>query len=92
MMDPTAGMHQILCKSWKQCKGDPHNDKTCVRGRKYGPYMESSNSQRTKKARQVKSKVKSMLIIFLDIKGTPHKEFIPAGQAVNFAYYCDVLW
>jgi histone-lysine N-methyltransferase SETMAR len=43
----------------------------------------SPNSPRLKKARQVKSKVKSRLIIFFDIKGIVHKEFILAGQIVN---------
>jgi hypothetical protein len=47
---------------------------------------------RLKKVRQVKSKVKSMLIIFLDIKGIVHKEFVLAGQTINSAYYCNVLW
>jgi hypothetical protein len=32
-----------------------------------------------------------MLIIFFDIKGTFHKEFVLAGQIANSAYYCDVL-
>jgi hypothetical protein len=36
---------------------------------------ESPNSPRLKKARQMQSKVKSMLIIFYDIKGVVHKEF-----------------
>jgi hypothetical protein len=45
-----------------------------------------------KMARQVESKVKSMLIIFFAIKASVHKEFILAGQTVNFAYYCDVSW
>jgi hypothetical protein len=45
-----------------------------------------------KKARQMKSKVKSMLIIFFDIKGIFHKEFVLAGQTVNSTYYCDFLW
>jgi hypothetical protein len=45
-----------------------------------------------KRARQVKSKAKSILIIFFDIKGTVHREFFLAGQTVNFAYYRDVLW
>jgi hypothetical protein len=44
-----------------------------------------------KKVRQVKSKVKSMLIIFSDIKVIAHKEIVLAGQTVNSAYYCDVL-
>jgi hypothetical protein len=39
-----------------------------------------------KKARQVQSKVKSMLIISFDIKGTVHKEFVLAGQRINSAY------
>jgi hypothetical protein len=47
--------------------------------------------QDQKKVRQVKSKVKSMLIIFFDIKGIVHKEFILAGQTVNSIYYCDIL-
>jgi hypothetical protein len=47
----------------------------------------SPNSPRLKKVRQAKSKVKTMLIIFFDIKGFVHKEFILAGQRVNFAYY-----
>jgi hypothetical protein len=33
-----------------------------------------------------------MLIIFFDIKGIVHKEFALAGQTVNSAYYCDILW
>jgi hypothetical protein len=32
-----------------------------------------------------------MFIIFFDIKGIVHKEFVLAGQIVNSAYYCDVL-
>jgi hypothetical protein len=51
-----------------------------------------SKSQRPKKARQVQSKVKSMIIIFSNIKGTVCKEFILEGQIVNFTYYCDILW
>jgi hypothetical protein len=49
--------------------------------------MVCSVQGRLKKVRQVKSKVKSMLIIFIDIK--VHKEFVLAGQTVNSAYYCD---
>jgi hypothetical protein len=37
---------------------------------------------RLRKVRQVKSKVKSMLIIFFDIKGIVHKEFVLIGQTV----------
>jgi hypothetical protein len=51
----------------------------------------SPNSPRPKKERQVKSKVKSMLIIFFDIKEIVHKEFVLAGQTVNSSHYCDIL-
>jgi hypothetical protein len=51
----------------------------------------SPNSQRPKKARHVKSEVKSMLIIFFDIKGNVDKKFVLAGQTVKSAYYCDNL-
>jgi hypothetical protein len=44
-----------------------------------------------KEVRQVNSKVKSMLIIFFEIKEIIHKEFILSGQSVIYAYYCDVL-
>jgi hypothetical protein len=50
------------------------------------------NSLKPKKARQVNSKVKSMLITFFDINGIIHKEFVLAGQTVNSAYYCDISW
>jgi hypothetical protein len=42
-------------------------------------HWKSSNSLRPKKLRQVKRKVKSMLIIFFDIKGIFCKEFVLAG-------------
>jgi hypothetical protein len=41
--------------------------------------MENPNSPRSRKARHVKSIVKSMLIIFFDVKGIVHREFILAG-------------
>jgi hypothetical protein len=37
-------------------------------------------------------KGKCLLIIFFDIKGIVHKEFVLTGQTVNSAYYCDILW
>jgi hypothetical protein len=32
-----------------------------------------------------------MFITFFDVKGYVHKEFDPADQTINSAYYCEVL-
>jgi hypothetical protein len=47
------------------------------------------NSGQSKKG---KTGEEQMLTIFFDIRGIAHKEFVLAGQSVNSAYYCDVLW
>jgi hypothetical protein len=94
-MGPIKEQHTIFCKSQKKCDGFPSNDLTSIQGRKHEPYtgvlMTCSVQGRLRVVRQVKSKVKSMLILFFDIKGIVHKEFILAGQTINSAYYCDVL-
>jgi len=51
----------------------------------------SWNSPRPKKARRVKSNVKTLLIYFFDANGIVHLEFIPNGQTVNQAFYLQVL-
>jgi len=49
-------------------------------------------SPRPKKACQVRSNIKSMLIIFIfDIRGIVHKEFVPPGQTVNWNLYWEVF-
>jgi transposase len=52
----------------------------------YDPKTKQQSSQC-----KMRSEVKSMLIIFYDIKGIVHKEFVLAGQTVNSVFYCDVL-
>jgi hypothetical protein len=69
-MDPTISVHQILCKSRKECERDPGNNQTSIQRKKHEPYMESPNSPRLKKAEQVKIKVKRMFIIFFDINNS----------------------
>jgi hypothetical protein len=86
-MDLKASVHQILCNSRKQCDLDPGNDQTSLRGRKHEPYTEIPSSPIPKKGREVNSKVKSMLLIFFDIKEIVYKEFVLADQTVNSAYY-----
>jgi hypothetical protein len=41
--------------------------------------MSRPNSARPKKVRQVKNKIKRMLILFLDIKWIVHKRFVLTG-------------
>jgi histone-lysine N-methyltransferase SETMAR len=43
-------------------------------------------SPRPKKARQVRSNVKTMLIVFFDVRG-----IVPPGQTVNQEFYLEVL-
>ena len=71
-------------------------DKSWVYG--YDPETKQQSSQwkhpdepRPKKARQSRSHVKSMLIIFFDCEGVVHYEFAPRGQTINKEYYVDVL-
>ncbi|KAL4100983.1 hypothetical protein QTP88_021004 [Uroleucon formosanum] len=71
-------------------------DETWVYG--YDPETKFQSSQwktkfspRPKKARQVRSNVKTMLIVFFDIEGIIYYEFVPHGQTVNQVFYKDVL-
>ena len=50
-----------------------------------------ADSPRPKKARQVRSKVKVMLIVFVDMKVIVHYEYVPQGQTVNQQFYLQVL-
>jgi histone-lysine N-methyltransferase SETMAR len=38
-----------------------------------------------------RSSTKTMLIVFFDIRGIVHREFVPQGQTVNKKFYCEVL-
>jgi len=97
--------HRIsVCRKVKQqARDDPNfisniitGDETWVYG--YGPetrqqslQWKSPNSPQLKKVCQVHSNVKSMLIVFSDIQGIVHNEFIPTGQTINGKFYCEVL-
>jgi hypothetical protein len=47
--------------------------------------MEQSRLAKTGKVTQVQSKIKNIRINFFDIKGSVHKEFVLACQAVTSA-------
>jgi hypothetical protein len=64
-------------------------------GKESVSHTESPNSSRPRKATQVKSKVKSMLIIFSDVRGVVHKKVVlQAKQSIpstTVTFYCDCL-
>lgn len=49
------------------------------------------NEPKPKKPRKSRSKIKTMLIVFFDIRGVVHHEFVPQGQTVNKDFYLTVL-
>jgi len=51
----------------------------------------SADSPRPKKARQMRSKVEVVLIVFFDMEGIVHYEYVPQGQTVNQQFYLQVL-
>lgn len=51
----------------------------------------SPSSPRPKKARMSRSAIKTMLIVFFDIKGIVHSEYLPQGSTVNQYVYIDIL-
>lgn len=38
-----------------------------------------------------KSRIETMLIVFFDVRGFVHLEFVPQGQTINAALYLEVL-
>ena len=51
----------------------------------------TANSPRPKKFHQSKSRVKTMLLTFFDIRGIVHYEYVPTGQIINHVYYLEIL-
>jgi len=97
------GHHVAICQELRpRAVDDPSfmsrvitGDESWVYG--YDPETKQQSSQwkspgspRPKKARQRRSATKSMLVFF-DIPGTVHHEFVPEGQTVNAEFYCNVL-
>jgi len=50
----------------------------------------TASSPGPENARQVKSNIKNMLIVFFDIDGLVHHEYVPRGQKVNKEFYKTV--
>ena len=96
--------HLALCQELKnQMESDPNFLSKVIKGDKswcfgYDPETKQASSQwkmptslRPKKARQVRSNVKTMFIVFFNVRGIVHQEFVPPGQTVNHKFYLEVL-
>jgi hypothetical protein len=51
----------------------------------------SPQSPRATKAWQVQSTTKIMFIVFFNVKGIVHHEFVPPNTMVSSDFYCDVM-
>jgi len=105
LLTPEQKEHRVaICEELRQrALDDPSfmsriitGDESWVYG--YDPETKQQSSQwkspespRPKKARQSRTALKSMLIVFFDIRGIVHHEFVPQGQTVNAQFYCSVL-
>jgi hypothetical protein len=72
------------------------SDETWVYGydietKQQSSHWRSPASPRPKKAQQVHSQVKAMLLVFFDHQSIVHYEFAPEGQAINQDLYQEVL-
>jgi hypothetical protein len=52
---------------------------------------DSNCLENKKKARQIKSKFKAMMVVFFDIREIVHVNWVPECQTVNQVYYKEVL-
>ena len=91
------------CNDWIESAQDPHFHERVITGDEawiyeYDPETKRQSeewkhpgSPRTKKARKSRSKIKTMLIIFFEIRGVIHHEYVPAGRTVNAKFKVEVL-
>lgn len=82
--DPTFLQNVITCDESWFFTYDPETKRQSM-------HWKSPGSPRQKKARMSKSKFKAMMIVFFDIKGIVHIDWVPEGQTVNQHYYISVL-
>ena len=89
-------MFERSCEDVQFLKNIVTGDKSWVYG--YYPETKQQSSQwkgptspRPKKGRQVRSKMKVMLLAFFDSEGIVHHKYAPDGQTINKEFYMEVL-
>jgi histone-lysine N-methyltransferase SETMAR len=82
--DPNFLVNVITCEESWLFQYDPGSKRQSM-------HWKSPSSPRQKKARHSKSKFKALMIVFFDIRGIVHVDWVPEGQTVNQAYYKEVL-
>jgi hypothetical protein len=103
LSDDQKAYRVSVCRELRQARDDPNffsniitGDETWVYGYDPKPKQQSSqrkspNSPQPKKAREVRSNVKSMLIFFSTSKEFSTRNSYPPGQTVNGKFYCEDL-
>ncbi|GFS99634.1 mariner Mos1 transposase [Trichonephila clavipes] len=88
---------------FQSASDDPEFTKLIITGDESGVYgydpetkqqlsqWKNPGSPRPKKARQVRSKIKVMLIVFFDADGIVHHEYAPQGQKMSKEFYLNVM-
>jgi len=82
--DPNSLENVTTCDESWFFQYDPENKRQSMQ-------WKSPSSPRWKKVWQSKSKFKAMVIIFFNIRGIVHVDWVPEGQGVNQVYYKEVL-
>jgi len=103
LTDEQKALRVLRCRELLElCEGDPNFLDLVITGDEswvfeYDPETKrmsaewhTSASPRPKRARMSKSRVKCMLMFF-DVRGIVHHEFVPQGQTVNSLFYVEVL-
>ncbi|XP_039314693.1 protein GVQW3-like [Solenopsis invicta] len=104
LTDAQKNMRVLRCQELlEMCENDPNFLNSVITGDEswifeYDPETKRQSSEwhtpsspRPKKARMSKSRIKTMLIVFFDVRGIVHHEFVPTGTTVNAAFYLEVL-
>ena len=82
--DPNILENVITCDELWFFQYDPESKRQFM-------HWKDPSSRRQQKARQSKSKFKTIMMVFFEIRGIVHVDWVPEGQNVNQVYLKEVL-